>query len=555
MTLPDREMSLSLSCEQLSSFDDSTLARLGAHLWGALPRPPRPVEEGGVLIRTSDPALATLPWHLLARGGVHLVPGVSVRVELLDGVAPPWSLAPSILVLDPGDGAIAEAWRLMLAGHPEHGSARATVIEVIEPDALLAALDGPDVLHLVVDGETLRTAPAAPTLPLVGGRGIRWQGLFDAITRNPPRLVILEVAGPAGRLLAGRAAALAAKCPAVSVLPVVPGEPPGEAGVHLGRMVWHDNLPLDLAHRVLIERETRGPACWPWTFGQARPPRITAEEPHQEWYLSDRWRVRLDRRKQTHVAMGEIRELGPRTATALRREDRPALVLIWHGPRTSDLPRYRVRLEQEIRRLKIPIEPVPLAWPKRHTADELAAVWATKLGLPDPALVPGALAGLCSPGTSEFGVVFASFPVGGAKTPAHLLGARELVDCLKAWRDLTRGFADRVLPVLGIAIEHGGLATELVRALPAAIKDRRGELRPLTVILLDELPDVVAEDVADLILEERAVLRIDPEAVDAVADEVIWRSKGVYEQAIRLVETLPWHWETLYAAAKARRKS
>ncbi len=506
---------------------------LGEYLWRALGIADPGDGDLPVLdIVTTDRELAALPWQWLAPGKLLLADRVHIRVHQRAPAPVPWSLSPSALVLepDPGSSTASTAWSAALP--------RVAVRAESDAEAWMAGLAGQDLAHLVVEQARGRT------LEIGAGRTLNLDRLCAVLHEHGPRLFVLE--GPP--LLANVAAELAAHCRALSH---ISSERPGEAGPTLGRAIWGSNLSLDDAHHALARSLPLTQA--PRAFGEAPPPRMAADEdaPEGRWYLSDAWRVRLDRRTQTLVAIGEMK-LQARQLPAVP-EKHPGVVLVWHGPPERDLGRFRLRLEQELREERIPAESRAVSWPRFLTWREAAGVLAAAVGASSEAGLPAALAARVPVGEAPYGVLLLTFEIVGAnvRDAARLQAPDLLGKVLKGWRDLVQRLPERVLPVLGIPIATSDATRPLIVELAAAAKKLPPELRPLRLLVLDELPNVVHDDIVTLIREEGLI--DDADLWDDVADEILHRTGGVYDRVIRAVETLRWDWPNLYAAAKERK--
>ena len=533
---------------------EDELRSLGQHLWAALAAPDE-LGSDGLCVRTDDPEILALPWHLACRGGTWLMlEGLPVRVEVI-GAPSATHLGKDLRVLVglEGDGHEALAWASDLE---QLSGGQPTIDFVSEPAAILAGLVGRDVVCLPVDVERLRGGDASPLE--LGSGSLAMPALEAALIAHPPRLLLLEARGTVTFDLVRKAARLARSAPCVLVLGDPAREefvPPGSQSRRLLRRMYEEGVsPAAACQRIA----TTGldPTAWPRSFGGALPPR---PRKLPAWLQDDSWRLTLDRRKQTALARGLILEiLDSAPAASAPRDKRPGLALFWHGARGSGLGRLHHRLRHALRQTTRACQVLDPGWPESgYLTDDFAGLYAglfdlDVLELEEPEELERALAhrydSLPSGADQILYVDHGVLPVEWSRRPD---GVGILRDYLEWWAEVfVPGVPARLTPVLAIAVETGEVEADLWDArLREAIQALRRDLRPVRAEVLPTLPDVTVEDVEDFIFNYG--LDIPEKYQPRVAAELVETTRGHYEMTVHEIEQLPWNWR--YWAHKARR--
>ena len=514
--LGERVAPLGALADDVAALTERARRALGRHLWAALGPPSRVADGSFVLLRIDDPAICALPWQLLRDEATWLhLRGVTVRVQA-PGQPASAPYSPTLRV-----GVVDRAW---------------------SPPADLPPLD---VLHVVVDPSR---QPDHDGAPLALADGVDWDltALTSALQHQPPKLLILEgAAQPRGGLLR-LAARLARHVPCV----VVAGDPDLATGARLVQGQFERGLPPAEAARAVEADQSRPSTDWIRVLGGTSAPRPAADERFARWFADDGWRRRLDRRKQTASAMYELARIGRSDATrAGERRDR-GLVLVWHGQAASGLVRFLHRIEWELQHEQgVPCALVGMEWPQHPFSTEFDEQVRLRLG--------------AAPGEPDFAAAVAR-EVPDAPWSAMVLhfdalspalgpervSADVLARCVQWWRrKVVASSPARVVPVLALPLlDPSG---DLQRALLERLEGWRTELRPARALGLDALSDVTTGDIVDHIEEYRLIDEQD--AWQPVADEIMARTSGAYEDTIHLIEQIPWTWRALSSAWERRK--
>lgn len=555
---------------------------IGEHLARALDLPP--LVEGDVLSLHVGPLwLRALPWHLL-RSGVSSLVHLGVEVQVLPDQGPgqaPLGLHLRVLAVDlrpvAAEVGLAELWSDAL--HISEGERHAVSVQTTPPPSLPPL----DVLHLLVE-------PDAPDGVLRLLPGYAWTALPERLRTQHPRLLILESEAPPTRGLVELAARLSELVPCV-VLACAPApddtlDDAFRTGPRLVSTMLTGPMSAAMAARRLSEQTPRPPGRQLWVWGGAIPARPPRVEELGRWYFDPGWRLTLDRKTQTRIAIGAIKDgrdaresgLQLRDLDRQSQPDRPsaddhlghaAVVLLWHGEEHSGLERFRARLELEVQRERLGCVPLGLLWPEVPGEADWSAELARALGCSLPRSREAqaeALRGALRHHISRELNLRDEALRGAAvlmlyQEPLHEGMANkdvsgELLERYIGWfRDTVAPLSPRhAVPVLALAV-RGGPQDPLIVGLRSRLGQAVDALRPVELVDLPVLPDILPTDVVDHIIKYKLMRECAPPEIREVADYIVDRTGGHYEPTLWWVEQIPWVWRTFLRDARQRKRT
>lgn len=554
VALPSGPRTLAAAVAELHALPPADLRALGAWLYAAL-GPPTLLEGGSALKLAVEPLFQrSLPWHLL-HDGVNWLTHRGVQIQVQARAQQPLAylglnLRVRAVDLRSVDSGLRAAWEDALL--PYSPDAQRLLVDEIGQAAELTGRQPPlDLLHVLVE-------PGQPEQPgldlsLLGGSvwgelDLRW-----ALEVQPPRILILEAPGPPGHGLRRRAAALAELVPCVVLACPARDGVALSTGVRLVETMFAEALPPVAAARAIEAAEAREPARAISCYGGTATPRPPKEDRWARWYLDDGWRVSLDRKDQTALALGEIRAAARDRARSSKEDPGHGVVLSWHGPAHSGLNRFLRRLSWELQEEEQrPCEVVQLEWPEHVNGPDLAEQYRLRFGaLPtDRPALRGAIDRLIGATEADWSVVLLHHGVLSPQLGRTRYGADVIARAVGWWATtVVPAFPRRVLPVLALPL-LAEPRDDTPDALALRLGEAHGRLRPVSCRALPLLPDLRADHIVDHI--QRYGLIPEDGPWSEVADEIIARTGGNYEETVHLVEQIPWTWRALSDAHSLR---
>lgn len=527
---------------------EANLLRIGTFLWARLGPPTSVAAAPRLRIESDDVDVLSLPWELLAEGGLRLVlqEGAGVALDCpgreAERPAVPLGSHPRIVATPP-------RFRETEADWSSAGPAAGSTSPRITLAATLADIrqEAPDADALVL---RLAGEPQGNQLLLADGGSISGPDLLAALRALPPRLVVIEIPeipGDATRRLAhdllrqGRAVVLVSAVVLGSATGPSKGRTPerdqsGSASRRLVGLVV-EGRKVSEAAAVFGREDHREPATWPVVYGEGGPGRLPDGGAPGGLGADPYWRVRLDRTKQVDAinsAVGALAEMGER-----------GVIAAWWGNPNQEVGRLHGRLQWHFTHpvsaasRRFAWTPLPLQWalPQTPQAADFARMYRQALtgegdATPETVAV-GLRRRLDTLDRSAAPLLYFDHGVIGEDAVADTgNGGRALQRYLDWWlQEVLSHVPTDVTVMLGLAfeLEDAGWLVEL-----GGHADDPGWLAPMRPLFLPVLEDVQPRDV-DAVLARARTIENEKERRE-VARAIHHFTGGRYAEAIHAIE-------------------